>query len=156
MTWCKTGSQFPHEAFNVQLSDAAYRTHHEATSYLFEIERTDCLIRTDEVRRFAGSPHADMAVTELVGIDWWRIVGQGYEVVKGGDDIRSGIVTQQKKRATSKATSQSYRARKSAETGDGDTSRDASRNQSIKQAVTAEPQERAEAEAWPPVAGVAS
>jgi hypothetical protein len=115
VTWTKTGAEFPDDAYHVELSDAAYRTHHEAVTYLYKIERTDCYIRTDEVRRFAGSPHAEMAVTDLVNVGWWRVKGQGYEVVHHGDVIRASIVTQQKKRAASKATSKRYRAAKSAE-----------------------------------------
>jgi hypothetical protein len=113
MTWTKTPAEFPDDAFNVELSDAAYRTHHEAVTYLFSIERTDCYIRTDEVRRFAGSPHAEMGVQELVGVGWWCVKQQGYEIVRHGDIIRSGIVTQQNQRASSKATSKRYRAKRS-------------------------------------------
>lgn len=112
MTWTKTGSEFPDDAFNVELSDAAYRTHHEAITYLYKIERTDCYVRTDEVRRFAGSPHADMAVTELVGQGWWRISGQGYEIVHHGDVIRRSIVAQQRKLERDKKAATAYRRRK--------------------------------------------
>jgi len=112
MTWTKTGSEFPDDAFNVELSDAAYRTHHEAITYLFKLERTDCYIRTDEVRRFAGSPHTDMAVTDLVSQGWWQVKGQGYEVVHNGDNIRSGIAAQQSKRARDKEAQAAARKRK--------------------------------------------
>lgn len=111
MTWTKTGSEFPEDAFRVQLTDAAYRTHHEAITYLFKTEGTDCYIRTDEVRRFAGSPHAEMAVTELVGQGWWRVHQQGYEVVHHGDVIRSGITAQVKKRERNKRNQQAWRDR---------------------------------------------
>jgi hypothetical protein len=114
MTWTKTGAEFPDDAFNVELSDAAYRTHHEAITYLYKIERTDCYIRTDEVRRFAGSPHAEMAVTDLVNIGWWRVKGQGYEVIHHAEVIRASIVFQQKKRATSRKTSKTYRSSEAA------------------------------------------
>jgi hypothetical protein len=119
MTWTKTGAEFPDDAFNVELSDAAYRTHHEAITYLYKVERTDCYIRTDEVRRFGGSPHVDMAITELVNLGWWVIKGQGYEVVHHGDIIRASVVTQQKKRAASKATSERHRRKKAAAVTDG-------------------------------------
>jgi hypothetical protein len=109
VTWTKTGAEFPDDAFNVELSDAAYRTHHEAITYLFKLERTDCYIRTDEVRRFAGSPHADMAVTELVNLGWWRVKGQGYEVVHHDDVVRGGITAQVKKRAHDKRAQQKWR-----------------------------------------------
>jgi hypothetical protein len=109
VTWTKTGSEFPADAYTVELSDAAYRTHHEAITYLFKLERTDCFIRTDEVRRFAGSPHAEMAVTELVNLGWWRVKGQGYEVAHHDDVIRGGITAQVKKRAHDKRAQQKWR-----------------------------------------------
>jgi hypothetical protein len=128
MTWTKTGAEFPDEAFGAQLSDAAYRTHHEVTTYLFKLERTDCNIRVDEVRKIACSPHADMAVQELVGIGWWRLHGQGYELLQHADIIRSGIAVQVKKRATSKATSQRYRARHAEATVTPDVTPDVTRH----------------------------
>jgi hypothetical protein len=126
VTWTKTGSEFPDDAYNVELSDAAYRTHHEAITYLFKLERTDCYIRTDEVRRFAGSPHAEMAVTELVGQGWWKVKGQGYEVVHHGDVIRSGVTAQVNKRNRNKRNQQDWRNRQSGTRGDADSDADVS------------------------------
>lgn len=118
MTWTKTGSEYPDDAYNVELSDAGYRTHHEGITYLFKLERTDCYVRTDEVRRFAGSPHAEMAVQELVNLGWWRIKGQGYELIHHADVIRSGITAQVKKRENSKRNQRAWRERNvSADTG---------------------------------------
>ena len=111
MTWCKTGAEFPDDAYNVELSDAGYRTHHEAITYLFKLEQTDCYIRTDEVRRFAGSPHSEMAVQELVNLGWWRVRRQGYEVAHHADVIRSGITAQVKKRENSKRNQRAWRER---------------------------------------------
>jgi hypothetical protein len=111
MTWAKTGSEFPDDAFNVELTDAGYRTHHEAITYLFKLERTDCYIRTDEVRRFVGSPHAELAVQELVNLGWWRVKQQGYEVVHHADVIRGGITAQVKKRDNSKRNQKAWRER---------------------------------------------
>jgi hypothetical protein len=142
VTWTKTGSEFPDDAYNTELSDAAYRTHHEAITYLFKLERTDCYIRTDEVRRFAGSPHSEMAVTELLKFGWWRVKGLGYEVAHHGDVIRSGIVAQQGKRTRDKKAQAAARTRaaaKSVTSAGSDVSADADR-QSVKQAST-----------WPPV-----
>ena len=127
MTWTKTGSEFPDDAYNVELSDAAYRTHHEAITYLYKIERTDCFIRTDEVRRFAGSPHAEMAVTELVNLGWWRIQGQGYEVAHHADVIRRSIVAQQKKLERDKRSAAAYRKRHVTADVSADVSADADR-----------------------------
>ena len=142
MTWTKTGSEFPDDAFNVELSDAAYRTHHEAITYLFKLERTDCFIRTNEVHRFAGSPHAEMAVIELVNNGWWSIKGQGYEVAHHGDIIRSGITAQAKKRDRDKRNQQAWRTRNVS----GDVSAYADR-QTDKQ-LDGDPEQP---ESWPPV-----
>ena len=144
MTWTKTGSEFPDDAYNVELSDAAYRTHHEAITYLFKLERTDCYIRTDEVRRFAGSPHVEMAVTELVNLGWWRVQGQGYEVAHHGDVIRSGITAQAKKRDRNKRNQQAWRDRQVSAHESDDVSAHADR-QTDKQASTS----RDDYEPWP-------
>ena len=153
MTWTKTGSEFPDDAFNVELSDAAYRTDHEAITYLFKLERTDCYIRTDEVRRFAGSPHVEMAVTELVNLGWWRVQGQGYEVMHHGDVIRSGITAQAKKRDRNKRNQQAWRERQVSDDKSDDKSDDVSAyadRQTDKQALTASQQD---AEPWPSLRG---
>jgi coenzyme F420-reducing hydrogenase alpha subunit len=144
VTWTKTGSEFPDDAYNVELTDAAYRTHHEAITYLFKLERSDCYVRTDEVRRFAGSPHADMAVTELVNLGWWRVKGQGYEVLHHADVIRGGIVAQVNKRSRNKRNQQAWRQRQAGADESADVSAYADR-QTDKQASTPEP----EATGWP-------
>lgn len=133
MTWAKTGAEFPDDAYNVELSDAGYRTHHEAITYLFKLERTDCYIRTDEVRRFAGSPHSDMAVQELVNLGWWRVKGQGYEVIHHADVIRGGITAQVNKRDRNKRNQQAWRQRNVSDDNDTDVSAYADR-QTDKQA----------------------
>lgn len=148
MTWVKTGTEFPDDALDVELSDAAYRTHHEAVTWLYKVERGDCYLSAAALRRFAGSPHAELAVTELVNHGWWRIHQQGYEVVHHGDTIRSSIAAQQKKRAYDKQLQAKKRASASAHVGNdigndvsGESRNDAN-NQSNKQAALEdEPQE---------------
>lgn len=112
MTWAKTAVEFPDDAANVDLSDAAYRTHHEAICWLFRVEQLDCTIPVHLVRRFAGSPHYEMAIQELVSQGWWRVGQQAYEVVHHADVIRGGIVAQQKKLERDKRAAAAYRKRK--------------------------------------------
>jgi len=151
MTWTRTGAEFPDDAYSDELSDAAYRTHHEAITYLFKLERTGCFIRVDEVRRFAGSPLADMAVTELVNLGWWRVKQQGYEVVKHSDVIRSGITAQVKKREANKRNQQAWRKRNVSDDNSADISAYAV-SQSDRQAGS---EERAEHnDGWPPVRAI--
>ncbi|MCW2736103.1 hypothetical protein [Nocardioides sp.] len=111
MTWTKTGDEFADDCANVDLSDAAYRTHHEAISWLYRVERIDCRVPTRLVPRFAGSPHVELAIQELVNHGWWRINQQDYEIVHHSDVIRSSIVAQQNNRAKNKRNQAAYRAR---------------------------------------------
>lgn len=127
MTWAKTGSEFPLDAYNVELSDAAYRTHHEAITYLFTLERMDCYVRADEVRRFCGSAHAEMAVQELVGQGWWAIQDKGYRIVHHANVIRSGITAQAKKKARDKRSQKAWRDRQVGDDVSADVSADADR-----------------------------
>jgi hypothetical protein len=41
---------------------------------------TDGYLEAWMVKRFAESPHAEMAVSELVAVGWWSIEGQGYRI----------------------------------------------------------------------------
>lgn len=120
MTWVKTGTEFPDDALDVELSDAAYRTHHEAVTWLYKVERNDCYISGAALRRFAGSPHAEIAVQELVALGWWRIHQQGYEVVHHGDVIRQSIAAQVKKREYDKKLAQQKRAKEKPVVNDAD------------------------------------
>jgi hypothetical protein len=113
MTYTKLGAEFSDDAANADLSDAAFRTHVEAIQWLFTVERMDCHVPARLVRRFAGSPHGEMAVTELVNLGWWRVEQQGYDVIHHADVVRGGIVAQQKKRERDKKAQQSHRDRQS-------------------------------------------
>lgn len=77
MTWTKLGDEFSVECRD--LSDAAFRTHVEGLLWVMKRE-TGGYLETREVRRFAESPHAEMALTELVSVGWWSIDGQGYRI----------------------------------------------------------------------------
>lgn len=77
MTWTKLSDDFADECSS--LSDAAFRTHVEALIWTMRRETGGCITMRD-VRRFAESPHAEMAVAELVACGWWSIDGQGYLV----------------------------------------------------------------------------
>jgi len=132
VTWVKTGTEFPDDALDVELTDAGYRTHHEAVTWLYKVERTDCYISAAALRRFAGSPHAEMAVQELVNLGWWRVHQQGYEVVHHGDVIRQSIAAQVKKREYDKKLAQRKRAKENPNPVVNDVSGDR-RNDAVKQ-----------------------
>lgn len=141
MTWVKTGTEFPDDALDAELSDAAYRTHHEAITWLYKVERTDCYISAAALRRFAGSPHAELAVTELVNLGWWRVQQQGYEVVHHGDVIRQSLAAQVKKREYDKKLAKQRRARERRVVNDvSDDGRNDADRQTDNHASTTEPQ----------------
>lgn len=77
MTWTKLSDDFGDSCST--LSDAAFRTHVEALIWTMRRE-TGGFITMRDVRRFAESPHAEMAVTELVAVGWWSVDGQGYRI----------------------------------------------------------------------------
>lgn len=77
MTWTKLGDEFATECRD--LSDAAFRTHVEGLNWAMKRE-TGGHVDARDVKRFAESPHADMAVDELVATGWWSIDGQGYRI----------------------------------------------------------------------------
>lgn len=77
MTWTKLGDEFGDQCR--ELSDAAFRTHVEGLLWCMRRE-TGGWLDTREVRRFAESPHAEMAVAELVACGWWSLDGSGYRI----------------------------------------------------------------------------
>ncbi|MFT4010881.1 MAG: hypothetical protein QM655_12665 [Nocardioidaceae bacterium] len=133
MTWTKLGSELSDEAASVDLSDAAYRTHVEAIQWLYGIEQNDCLIPARVIRRFAGSPHHEAAITELVNLGWWRIQKQGYEVVHHGDVIRSSIAAQLKKRNGDKERQRRRRRDQASSNVTADVTRDVAKTQTDRQ-----------------------
>jgi hypothetical protein len=100
MTWAKTGSEFPNDLAHAGLSDAAYRTHHEAITYCYSVEAMDLRIPRKSVRRLAGSDNYEMAVMELVATDFWADRGDYYVIIHHADTIRQSLAAQIKKRGT--------------------------------------------------------
>lgn len=144
MTWTKTGSEFPDDLANIAISDAAYRTHHEAITWLYVVERTDCLIPKGLVRRFAVSESYEAAIKELVAHGLWTDLGATYEVVHQGDVIRSGIVAQRKKLERDKRASANYRKKQNVS---ADVIADADR-QTDKQAIRTDEESAFNDDAW--------
>lgn len=77
MTWLKTSDDFPDQC--ADLSDAAYRTHHEALSWAMRRENGG-RIPYREVKRLAESDDAQRAVMELVNLGFWEDDGGAYVV----------------------------------------------------------------------------
>jgi len=77
VTWTKLSDDYSDDCR--ELSDAAFRTHTEALIWIMRRE-TGGYIDANEIRRFAESPHASVAVDELVATGWWSIERQGYRV----------------------------------------------------------------------------
>ncbi|WP_210441507.1 hypothetical protein [Nocardioides xinjiangensis] len=77
MTWTKLSDDFSDECHT--LSDAAFRTHVEALIWVMRRE-TGGHIEARDLKRFAESPHVDLAVTELVSCGWWSVEAQGYRI----------------------------------------------------------------------------
>lgn len=66
--WVKTGDEFIDDA--ADLSDAAVRTHMDALHWSAR-RGLDLRVPKRDQRRFAFSPNADQAVSELVNVGWW-------------------------------------------------------------------------------------
>lgn len=73
MTWTKLSDDFGDSCAG--LSDAAFRSHVEALIWTMRREGGGYIASRD-VKRFAESPHAEMAVAELVACGWWSIEGR--------------------------------------------------------------------------------
>lgn len=71
MTWLKLGEEFTVEVANLELSDAAFRTHVEGLAYATDREN-DGIFTDREVGRFAESPDAVPAAQELVDKGLWQ------------------------------------------------------------------------------------
>ena len=78
MTWLKTSDDFPDQC--ATLSDAAYRTHHEALSWAMRRE-TGGFISERDIRRFAESESASEAVKELLDREFWEPAAGGYRII---------------------------------------------------------------------------
>lgn len=126
MTYCKTGTEFPDDAAAVSLSDAAYRTHHEAITWVYRVEELTLRVPKHLVRRFAGSDEHETAVKDLVAGGWWDDDGDAWLIRHHDDVVRSGIVSQQKFRDRTKRNQRAYRARQSSTNVGANVSDDAS------------------------------
>lgn len=78
MTWLKTSDDFPDQCCG--LSDAAYRTHHEALSWAMRRENGG-RIPYREVKRFAESTASHAAVQELIEKGFWHDDGTAYQLI---------------------------------------------------------------------------
>lgn len=112
MTWTKLGSEYADQCADVDLSDAAFRTHTEALAYLYKIERYDCTFNKAAVRRFATSSAAASAITELVDHGFWNDHGSRYEVCHHADVVQDSLDAQNAKRDRDKAAQQRAREKK--------------------------------------------
>lgn len=113
MTWRKTGSEFDDECADINLSDAAYRTHQEAIGFVYRIESDACTFAKSAVRRFATSDHSTTAIKELLDHGFWKDRDDRYEVVHHADVIRESLHAQAAKRDRDRAAQQRSRERRS-------------------------------------------
>jgi len=111
VTWTKLGIEFFDECAQAGLSDAAVRTHVEALGWLYRVESPDLKITKHLVRRFAGSPHWESAVAELVARGWWHDSANAYVVVHHADVFRQSVAAQQAKRIRDKKAQEAHRER---------------------------------------------
>lgn len=117
MTWTKLGDEFTAECGNVELSDAAFRTHVELIAWCYRVEQMDLLIPKSRLAKVLESEHAETGMRELLAQGWYRNHDRHYELLHHADVVRQSIAAQQTSRAKSKRTSQAYRDRQAAERG---------------------------------------
>ena len=94
--WVRTSEQFSIDCSRARLSDAAYRTHHEALAWSAD-RRMDGLIPRGDVRRFAGSADYLAAVEELVASKFWSDEGESLRIVAHIDDQPTAVAVDQRK-----------------------------------------------------------
>jgi hypothetical protein len=111
MTWSKTGESFCDDLALAGLSDAAYRTHHEAISWIYRVEAMNLRIPQNLVRRFAGSRDYEDAIRELVSAGFWADSDDVYVIVHHAAIIRQSITAQIQKRAADAERQRRKRAR---------------------------------------------
>jgi hypothetical protein len=98
MTYAKFGTEFGDDCAEANLSDAAFRTHMEAISYIYGQENFDCTVKKSTRHRWAGSERAEHAVAELIAKGMWKDGQTEWTVVHHGDVIRQSLAAQLKKR----------------------------------------------------------
>ena len=112
MTWTKTGVEFANECANDGLSDAAYRTHHEAIIWVYSVEQMSLRIPKRLVRRFAGSENYADACLELVSVGYWRDHSAEWEIVHHAAVIRQSIFVQRSHREGERLKKQRQRSKR--------------------------------------------
>lgn len=111
MTWTKTGTEFPGDCAAVELSDAAYRTHHEVIQWLYDREEYRCKIARHRVLKIAESEKAEAAIRELVAVGFWKDHGTELEVIHQGNVIRQSLHQQHTKQDRDRRAQQAKRNR---------------------------------------------
>jgi hypothetical protein len=117
MTWAKYGTEFSDECAEAGLSDAAYRTHAEAIEWLYRVEQPSLRIPKGIVRRFAGSPHYERAIRELVAAGFWEDRGDCWALVHHSEVIRESLRQQHLTRARNRRAQRAWRERQAAHDG---------------------------------------
>ncbi len=121
MTWLKTSDDYPDDCARAGLSDAAYRTHHEALSWTMRRE-TGGAISVRDVRRFAETTDPDAAIAELVACGFWEPDDDGYRIVHHMDHQPTPDELEQR-RALRRERDRRYRARRLEQTTTPETTR---------------------------------
>jgi hypothetical protein len=109
VTWTKTGTEFPGDCAAVELSDAAYRTHHEVIQWMYDREEYSCRIPKTRAMKITESMTAEPAMRELVAVGFWRDHGSEYEVVHQSEVIRQSLASQHLKRTRDKKAQAAHR-----------------------------------------------
>lgn len=119
MTWRKTGVEFDDQCADVEMTDAAYRTHMEAIGYLYKTESQTGRITNSAIRRFATSSAAPAAIKELCDVGFWANRGSHYEVIHHAEVIAESLDAQTAKRDRDRAAKQRQRAKQAPKTEGG-------------------------------------
>lgn len=126
MTWAKYGTEYFDQLASAlveagvpeDLEDACVRTASEAHHFMFssitpeDVERNRISFRKRFLARATSCPRRDEAARMLVSVGLWRDTGDHYEIVHGRMDIKSGVMAQEKKRASDRRAQAAARARK--------------------------------------------
>ncbi|MDN5808379.1 MAG: hypothetical protein L0I80_07310 [Brevibacterium sp.] len=128
MTWAKYGTEYFDKlvamlvdaGVSEALEDACVRTAAEVHHYCFSrlsmsaVQQDAISIQKRFLAHACSSPLRDDAAKELVRSGVWRDTGNGYEVVHGRFDIKSGITSQEVRRGNNRKSQQTARDKKRA------------------------------------------
>lgn len=78
-------ADFPMDCYRANLSNAAYRTHHEGLNYSNRY-MLDGLVPKSDMRRFAGSEDYVAAIDQLVACGFWLDTADCYRIVAHIED----------------------------------------------------------------------